>query len=142
MLCSHGSFCSSRRRHTRCAFVTGVQTCALPIFKLIFCTATPTRPDKKGLNPRLANAPRVTIGWSELERAAQIKLPRTVELRVPAKNGGTVNPVAAKHYNHAKHAHSEGLMQADWKNAAEGTRVTERVVVGGRCMIKKKNNNA
>src|SRR3546814_8359225 len=25
-------FFSSRRRHTRCAFVTGVQTCALPIF--------------------------------------------------------------------------------------------------------------
>src|SRR3546814_7406445 len=24
-------FCSSRRRHTRCALVTGVQTCALPI---------------------------------------------------------------------------------------------------------------
>src|SRR3546814_11671055 len=29
-------FFSSRRRHTRCALVTGVQTCALPIF---FCTA-------------------------------------------------------------------------------------------------------
>src|SRR3546814_10436740 len=29
-------FCfSSRRRHTRCALVTGVQTCALPIFSLI-----------------------------------------------------------------------------------------------------------
>src|SRR3546814_5877450 len=27
-------FFSSRRRHTRCAFVTGVQTCALPISKL------------------------------------------------------------------------------------------------------------
>src|SRR3546814_2566890 len=27
-------FCSSRRRHTRCALVTGVQTCALPIFLL------------------------------------------------------------------------------------------------------------
>src|SRR3546814_18536159 len=25
-------FCSSRSRHTRCALVTGVQTCALPIF--------------------------------------------------------------------------------------------------------------
>src|SRR3546814_1277965 len=25
---------SSRRRHTRCALVTGVQTCALPIFRL------------------------------------------------------------------------------------------------------------
>src|SRR3546814_5713044 len=27
-------FFSSRRRHTRCALVTGVQTCALPIFRL------------------------------------------------------------------------------------------------------------
>src|SRR3546814_2259221 len=26
-------FCSSRRRHTSCALVTGVQTCALPIFR-------------------------------------------------------------------------------------------------------------
>src|SRR3546814_1189480 len=25
-------FCSSRRRHTICALVTGVQTCALPIY--------------------------------------------------------------------------------------------------------------
>src|SRR3546814_9271594 len=30
-------FFSSRRRHTRCALVTGVQTCALPIY-FIFCT--------------------------------------------------------------------------------------------------------
>src|SRR3546814_2120464 len=28
-------FFSSRRRHTRCALVTGVQTCALPIFTLL-----------------------------------------------------------------------------------------------------------
>src|SRR3546814_9666227 len=27
-----GFFFSSRRRHTRCALVTGVQTCALPIY--------------------------------------------------------------------------------------------------------------
>src|SRR3546814_8140891 len=27
-------FFSSRRRHTRCALVTGVQTCALPIYAL------------------------------------------------------------------------------------------------------------
>src|SRR3546814_1361869 len=27
-------FFSSRRRHTRCALVTGVQTCALPIYVL------------------------------------------------------------------------------------------------------------
>src|SRR3546814_9812904 len=28
-------FFSSRRRHTRCALVTGVQTCALPIYALL-----------------------------------------------------------------------------------------------------------
>src|SRR3546814_1091489 len=28
-------FFSSRRRHTRCALVTGVQTCALPISRLL-----------------------------------------------------------------------------------------------------------
>src|SRR3546814_20109741 len=33
MLCVSVFFFSSRRRHTRCALVTGVQTCALPIFE-------------------------------------------------------------------------------------------------------------
>src|SRR3546814_2539120 len=33
-------FFSSRRRHTRCALVTGVQTCALPI-----CVRVPGHPD-------------------------------------------------------------------------------------------------
>src|SRR3546814_2313413 len=28
-------FFSSRRRHTRCALVTGVQTCALPIYDIL-----------------------------------------------------------------------------------------------------------
>src|SRR3546814_5414469 len=31
-------FCSSRRRHTRCALVTGVQTCALPISSTSFAS--------------------------------------------------------------------------------------------------------
>src|SRR3546814_9747165 len=31
-VCFSDLFFSSRRRHTRCALVTGVQTCALPIF--------------------------------------------------------------------------------------------------------------
>src|SRR3546814_3374975 len=33
-LCVYMCYFSSRRRHTRCALVTGVQTCALPIFFL------------------------------------------------------------------------------------------------------------
>src|SRR3546814_3742421 len=32
-------FFSSRRRHTRCALVTGVQTCALPIFEAVAVVA-------------------------------------------------------------------------------------------------------
>src|SRR3546814_4875528 len=36
-------FFSSRRRHTRCALVTGVQTCALPIF--IFMNAADSMRD-------------------------------------------------------------------------------------------------
>src|SRR3546814_3027370 len=36
-LCSFFFF-SSRRRHTRCALVTGVQTCALPILVLFHTT--------------------------------------------------------------------------------------------------------
>src|SRR3546814_8565008 len=36
-------FFSSRRRHTRCALVTGVQTCALPILGLALTIAMPER---------------------------------------------------------------------------------------------------
>src|SRR3546814_17637577 len=36
-------FFSSRRRHTRCALVTGVQTCALPIYDFTFQAASISR---------------------------------------------------------------------------------------------------
>src|SRR3546814_9383826 len=36
-------FFSSRRRHTRCALVTGVQTCALPISGQAHCLIADTR---------------------------------------------------------------------------------------------------
>src|SRR3546814_3120477 len=41
-----GFFFSSRRRHTRCALVTGVQTCALPISPRE--GAAPARDGEKG----------------------------------------------------------------------------------------------
>src|SRR3546814_7316104 len=40
-MCRLFFFFSSRRRHTRCALVTGVQTCALPIFDLFHWSASP-----------------------------------------------------------------------------------------------------
>src|SRR3546814_947820 len=42
-------FFSSRRRHTRCALVTGVQTCALPIFSdaaIAFAVIDPLTDDR------------------------------------------------------------------------------------------------
>src|SRR3546814_6086350 len=56
-------FFSSRRRHTRCALVTGVQTCALPIYFGfydyfgIFGDATGTLT----LDPKNPNASKVDI---------------------------------------------------------------------------------
>src|SRR3546814_1778597 len=41
-------FFSSRRRHTRCALVTGVQTCALPIYQEKLKAA---RPDALIMHP-------------------------------------------------------------------------------------------
>src|SRR3546814_20698620 len=46
-------FFSSRRRHTRCALVTGVQTCALPI-----CAIPPTICHRTGRRRGCGTAPR------------------------------------------------------------------------------------
>src|SRR3546814_15624419 len=54
LLCEDYVYCfffSSRRRHTRCALVTGVQTCALPISHR---AARPRRPDAASLHLQAA----------------------------------------------------------------------------------------
>src|SRR3546814_12709674 len=48
-------FFSSRRRHTRCALVTGVQTCALPICVIRYA---PPELELKAESPHLADLPR------------------------------------------------------------------------------------
>src|SRR3546814_9140833 len=48
-------FFSSRRRHTRCALVTGVQTCALPIFLLEIEQAPSLSVPAEGVGEILAN---------------------------------------------------------------------------------------
>src|SRR3546814_1457121 len=45
-------FFSSRRRHTRCALVTGVQTCALPISRTSAMAANRRRAPDRGRLPR------------------------------------------------------------------------------------------
>src|SRR3546814_4926851 len=57
-------FFSSRRRHTRCALVTGVQTCALPIL--------PPTPQPSPGASRLAGLPRLTFVTHEARLKARI----------------------------------------------------------------------
>src|SRR3546814_10288405 len=50
-------FFSSRRRHTRCALVTGVQTCALPISGIsLHDPSSPTHPGRRGRQGRYQRA--------------------------------------------------------------------------------------
>src|SRR3546814_7465348 len=58
-------FFSSRRRHTICALVTGVQTCALPIFPVRLRAAREAAGLSQGQVAKLMNMHRPTI--SEME---------------------------------------------------------------------------
>src|SRR3546814_5345624 len=68
-------FFASRRRHTRCALVTGVQTCALPIWPTRQAAESSTRPPSISLRrlsfkvaPELV---RSTIARSEERRVGK-----------------------------------------------------------------------
>src|SRR3546814_7103259 len=58
-------FWSSRRRHTRCALVTGVQTCALPIYLVL------EAPDVRVLRRQLHGSAALLDQADGLRRLAQ-----------------------------------------------------------------------
>src|SRR3546814_6767455 len=64
-VCTFCFFFSSRRRHTRCALVTGVQTCALPILHQL--TLAPM-PDRRARRLVLLCAIRITSPCRSEER--------------------------------------------------------------------------
>src|SRR3546814_5658192 len=70
-------FFSSRRRHTRCALVTGVQTCALPISR--WGSRTPPRRRRPNRRPAAAARRRWRRGRRRAERG---KSSRSEERRV------------------------------------------------------------
>src|SRR3546814_9497128 len=61
-------FFSSRRRHTRCALVTGVQTCALPISKQ-------SRKKRPPLPKTTKNQGATTIGQTHRHQRTPLKAP-------------------------------------------------------------------
>src|SRR3546814_20107865 len=112
-------FFSSRRRHTRCALVTGVQTCALPIFQLkkVFPMSWARSRSARRAPPASARTPasphRHTIG-------------RSATARSPRPNG---------------RQRASGWCAADRKSVETGKRVSVSVDLGGRRIIKKKKHN-
>src|SRR3546814_18630171 len=98
-------FFSSRRRHTRCALVTGVQTCALPIFL-----------DK--IHRDILNLVKKANGTSLI-----------AEIRVMAI-------ALQQEVNKA-----EGRVSKRSEERRVGKDVSVRVDLGGRRIIKKKNND-
>src|SRR3546814_4111718 len=65
-------FCSSRRRHTRCALVTGVQTCALPIYTALVIDVDPQATASQWAAWR-QDAPPVVIDSAPPRLAAKIE---------------------------------------------------------------------
>src|SRR3546814_4392297 len=61
-----GFFFSSRRRHTRCALVTGVQTCALPISRRYSSSLERLKRRRTGMgNGGARPEPSFTVGMEE-----------------------------------------------------------------------------
>src|SRR3546814_5309276 len=76
----HSVFFSSRRRHTVCALVTGVQTCALPIWKL--ATFSPGVPVQMELEVTRALLGGHFIGYQENTEHILLVAARTFDLAI------------------------------------------------------------
>src|SRR3546814_14160949 len=80
-------FFSSRRRHTRCALVTGVQTCALPIASivtgLLFLVSTVFTPLVAAIPSEAAVPALVLVGFLMMQQVADIDW-RDPEIALPA----------------------------------------------------------
>src|SRR3546814_18047402 len=63
MVCVNLFFFSSRRRHTRCALVTGVQTCALPIYKFAVVRTSPNCQPRARFVDAAKAKPSEATGW-------------------------------------------------------------------------------
>src|SRR3546814_8430281 len=95
-------FFSSRRRHTRCALVTGVQTCALPIFRQVQASPwnrlSPHSDDVTGASAfAVRHVERQHRNWGEFKTPSLRSLQHTAPYM---HNGSLATPAAViRHYS-------------------------------------------
>src|SRR3546814_12245627 len=119
MYCFVVFFFSSLRRHTRCALVTGVQTCALPIFLCRRCR-------RRFINPLLPTVVREgAVGFGHAMRVFTLLY--------------CVAAIVRGVHQFAGQAASHGVLRTlARKSVVSGKRVPVRVELGGSSTIKKK----
>src|SRR3546814_12370272 len=132
-------FFSSRRRHTRCALVTGVQTCALPI-------------SAGGEGHCLAGRPWVGhVRRYSCSGADPWRSPWLYRWVVPSGWSRILGldgygwhhergDARADHWR-AVRGRADGAFHRDRTSVVEGKSVSVRVDLGGGRIIKKKKNN-
>src|SRR3546814_12912778 len=109
-------FFSSRRRHTMCALVTGVQTCALPIYD------RDLQPADRRAGCRAAGAGRPAA--AAVRDAGRRRQRHRAAGGQRRRTGGALAPALG-----------------DRKSVVEGKSVAVRVDLGGRRIIKKKKRD-
>src|SRR3546814_15007944 len=125
-------FFSSRSRHTSCALVTGVQTCALPI------SPRPRRPRVLSAPPPASAARRRRSIRSHCRRRSGAagarchRNPETGRAWLPAGR-----PARSRS---SRDSRSTAPYRRDRKRVVEGKRVAERVSTGVTLILKKKKN--
>src|SRR3546814_5431161 len=115
LFCCCVCFFSSRRRHTRCALVTGVQTCALPIYSRGSADETSTRYDDRA---------RRVAGL----RADGAQRRRGFGGAAPARTGGDRRDHLIYHFDPARTAGA--LPAGPWAQREAGRRGTRITTTG------------
>src|SRR3546814_17367390 len=119
-------FFSSRRRHTRCALVTGVQTCALPIYEVMM------RGTFANIRIRNEMVPGVEGGMSKYD--GEVMPIYDAAMRHKA-DGTPLVVVAGKEYGTGSSRDWAPQGKIDRKSVVSGMSVSVSVGPGGSRMI-------
>src|SRR3546814_17264651 len=132
-------FCSSRRRHTRCALVTGVQTCALPIYAARDRAAVPPASAEKNFDYGAIVRPAQT--WHRDNAAAFCKVREehgalsNMSNDHPYTDQGLRWKSSEEQYQtmrYPAHPDEQEMLRADRKSVVQGKQVSGRVDFGGQ----------